>query len=311
MSLLRTIAPTIEPVSIDEVQKHLRLDAMQQEPVPGVVTVALPGTPVAGNVDNGAHRYRCTFVTADGETSGGDISDVVTVSNKTVNGKVSVSAIPLGGSYVTARKLYRTIAGGSDYLLLTTLNNNTATTYTDNTADSGLGAGVPTANTTGDPELRRMIVTARESVERYLRRALITQTWKWTQDYFPADDCIDLPRPTLLSITDFSYLDQDSVAQTVDAALYTVDTEHFPGRIIRKWNCSWPLAYPQRNAVRVTFTCGYGPTAADVPEVIKHGIKVLIADLYEQRGSLVIGHEVADVPQLAILLNQYRFVEVQ
>ncbi len=52
-----------------------------------------------------------TFVTADGETDGGDVSASLTVADKAVNGQVTVSNIPVGGSAVTSRKLYRTAAG--------------------------------------------------------------------------------------------------------------------------------------------------------------------------------------------------------
>ena len=134
-------APTVEPVTLAEVMAHLRLDASNQEQAPGAPTVALIVPAAAGNVDNGAHRYLVTFVTADGETEAGTPSAAVTVTDKSVNGKVTVSAIPLGGGAVTARKLYRTVAGGSTYLLLATLADNTTTTYTDNIADAGLGAG--------------------------------------------------------------------------------------------------------------------------------------------------------------------------
>ena len=120
--------PATEPVSIAEVMHHCRIDSANAEPAPGVITVALGSG--AGNVDNGAHRYTITFVTADGQTQAGDISAAVTVADKTVNGKVSLSAIPIGGSLVTSRKIYRTAANGSTYLLLATIADNTTTTYT-------------------------------------------------------------------------------------------------------------------------------------------------------------------------------------
>lgn len=308
MSLIRTVEPAVEPLSIGEVQAQLRVDELNVEPVPGVPTVALASPAIAGNVDNGAHRYRVTFLTADGETSGGDISSVVTVVDKTINGKVTVTGIPIGGSFVTGRRLYRTAAGGSTYFVLGTIADNTTTSYTDNVADASLGASLPTANTTGDPELRRLILTAREYVENYLRRSLITQTWKYTLDMFPSGD-ISLPRPNLLTVASFKYLDGSNVEQTVDPALYTVDTENLPGRILLNWGQSWPLTYPARNAVRITYTAGYGAAATTIPESIKHAMKLLITDLYEQRETAIIGTIVAELPYMSRLLGRYRFEE--
>ncbi|MBK7491064.1 MAG: hypothetical protein IPI17_02915 [Nitrosomonas sp.] len=183
MSYVVYAAPATEPVSVAEVLQHCRIDASNQEPAPGVITVALGAG--AGNVDNGAHRYLCTFVTADGETQAGDISAAVTVADKTVNGKASLSAIPIGGSLVTARKIYRTAAAGTAYLLLATLADNTTTTYTDNTADSSLGAEAPSTNTTVDPELRLLIAAMSRKAESILKRYLITQTVDLYLDRFP------------------------------------------------------------------------------------------------------------------------------
>jgi len=65
-------------------------------------------------------------------------------------GVVPLSAIPTGpsGSGITGRKLYRR-SGGAGFRLLTTLANNTATTYTDATPSASLGAAPPAATTAG------------------------------------------------------------------------------------------------------------------------------------------------------------------
>lgn len=123
-------------------------------PVPTAATGALAGAG-AGNVDNGTHSWIVTFVTAGGETTAGATSNVVTVADKTVNGKVSLTSVPTGNAFVTSRKIYRTIAGNTgNYLLLTTIADNTTTTYTDNTADAGLGAASPASNTAIDNRLQ-------------------------------------------------------------------------------------------------------------------------------------------------------------
>src|SRR5258705_246347 len=84
------------------------------EPAPGAPSGALAGAG-AGSVDNGAHRYKVTFVTAQGQTVAGTASSAVTVTDKTTNGKVSLTSIPTGSVFVTSRKVYRTAAGGTVY----------------------------------------------------------------------------------------------------------------------------------------------------------------------------------------------------
>src|SRR6185312_4704952 len=100
--------PASEPITVDEVKRYCRIDGTNAEPAPGAIAgVALASPAAPGNVDNGAHRYLATFLTAVGETDAGVVSAPVTVADKTVNGQVQLSGIPVGGSAVTGRKIYR------------------------------------------------------------------------------------------------------------------------------------------------------------------------------------------------------------
>lgn len=130
---------------------------MRPPAAPGALTDALAGAG-AGNVDNGEHKYVVTFVTADGETVAGTVSGGVTVVDKTVNGQVALSAIPTGrANTVKARKVYRSKVGDlTAFFLLTTISDNTTTTYTDNTADAGLGAEVHDEDTSYPYRLLRL-----------------------------------------------------------------------------------------------------------------------------------------------------------
>lgn len=310
MGIVLVTPPALEPVTVDEAAKHLGLGTGTAELAPTSVTVALISPAAPGNVENGAHRYRATFVTADGETEGGAVSAAVTVVDKTVNGKVTVSGIPLGGSAVTARKLYRTAANGSTYLLLATIADNTTTTYTDNTADASLGAEAPATNTTEDPQILAFVTAAREWVEKRLGRALITQAWRLTLDGFPAGDVLELPRPNLLTVTSITYVDADGATQTMSASDYVVDIASLPGRVILAYGASWPSTRGDRNGVTITFTCGYGAARSSVPAPVKAAMKLVLADLWENREASIVGTIHTANPAAENLLAPYRFVEV-
>lgn len=114
---------------------------------PSAPTVALVAPPAAGNVDNGDHYYKISFVTATGETLPGTASAVVTVADKEVNGKVNVTAIPVGPAGCTDRKVYRTKAGGSAYFVVAAIGDNTTTAYEDNIADAALTVAAPVRST--------------------------------------------------------------------------------------------------------------------------------------------------------------------
>lgn len=306
-SLTLVTPPVVEPLTVAEVVQRARIDAMNQEVPPSAFTAALAAAPAAGNVNAGAHRYLATFVTADGETQAGGISAPVTVANAAVNGQVELSAIPIGGALVTSRKLYRTQANGSAYLLLAVLANNTTTTYTDNVADSLLGAQAPITNTTGDPELTALIKAARVAAEGYTRRALVTQTWDLKLDCFP-HWTIYVPKPTLQSVTSITYVDSNGVTQTLDPSLYLVDTNSTPARITPVFGGIWPVTRWQNNAVTVRFVAGYGLAAA-VPDGIKAWMIIRIKHLFDNPDAVVMGsrNQVAEMPRALVdgLLDEY------
>jgi len=120
---------------------------------PSTPSGALADPPVAGNVNDGEHKIKVTYVTADGETPPSTASAGVTTADKTINGKVLWTIPAASGNNsgrVTARKIYRnTVADGATYKLLATVSDNTTLTYLDNTADAGLGATAPTDNSSG------------------------------------------------------------------------------------------------------------------------------------------------------------------
>lgn len=112
---------------------------------PGVPPSASLAGVGAGNVEDGDHSYYVSYVVNGVETGATGPSNVVTVADKTSDGKVSVASIPIGGAGTTARKLYRTVAGDTGSpLYLATISDNVTTTYTDNTADGSLGVAALT-----------------------------------------------------------------------------------------------------------------------------------------------------------------------
>ena len=302
MALTLVTAPTVEPLTVAEVKAHLRLGSSSGEPAPIAPTAALISPAAAGNVENGDHRYLVTFVTADGETEAGTATAAVTVADKAVNGKVSLTAIPLGGAAVTSRKVYRTEAAGTTYKLLTTLADNTTTIYTDNTADASLGAGAPSANTTSDPELVRLIAAARLHAENFTGRPLLTQTWDLGLWQFPSGALV-LPFPPVASITSVSYVDTAGDVQTWSSALYATDLPSGPHAAPARIQPIYGESYPSTrssgvfNGVTVRFVCGYGAAASSVPRPILSAMLMLIGSWYENRESVNVGNVVTPMPQ--------------
>lgn len=101
----------------------------------------LVGTPDSSNL--GFIRLTFTF------TSAAMTSDDLRVDNFRIvtenkYSTIDLTDIPISTDPATvARNIYRTVAGGSEYLFVATINDNVTTTYSDTLDDSSLGVSTP------------------------------------------------------------------------------------------------------------------------------------------------------------------------
>lgn len=155
-----------------------------------------------------------------------------------------------------------------------------------------------------DQEVLRLVKAGTGMVERYLNRALITQSWDAYYDCWK--EKFKLPYPPLQSVASVKYRDSDGAEQTLSGSLYWV-TNNEPAEVTRAYNTVYPelqLGRPQ--AVKISVVVGYGDDVGDVPEDIRHAIKLLIADLYENRGTVVLG-QVNKIPNyITDLIHSYK-----
>jgi len=178
-----------------------------------------------------------------------------------------------------------------------------------------------------DSLIALMIKAARQQVEEYIQRSLITQTWDLFLDSFPSQvdglwwdgvvqgsrrelfgDAIDveIPRPPLISIVHVKTFAPDDTASTFAATNYTVDTVKDPGRIVLKIGSVWPSDLRSGNAVNIQFTAGYGTTGATVPSTLIMAMNQILGNLYEHRGD-----ETVDMPDnVKRLLNPYQVYHI-
>lgn len=97
-----------------------------------------------GVLEAKTYQYKVTYYYEDGESNANTTATSILIA---ASKKIELTNIPVSASArVTQRKLYRTIGDGTTFKLLTTINDNTTTTYSDNTPDSGLGADLEEDN---------------------------------------------------------------------------------------------------------------------------------------------------------------------
>lgn len=145
-----------------------------------------------------------------------------------------------------------------------------------------------TDGTALDAELTDKVQAYTEAAEHKTRRAFITQTWAVTLDEFlPA---ISLARPPIISVLSVKYYDTGGVLQTLAPEAYIVDSASEPGCIVPASGAAWPATAKRPSAVQVQYTCGYGPSSADVPAAIRQYILGMIEnDYFPSAGAQFLG----------------------
>jgi uncharacterized phiE125 gp8 family phage protein len=140
-----------------------------------------------------------------------------------------------------------------------------------------------------------------------LGRCMIEQTWELYYDNFPSGP-LRIPLGNLMAITTVEYVDPISaIYVTWDAANYEVDSVSVDGWVIPV--DVWPTPMDTSNAIRVTFTAGYGAAAADVPAAIRAAMLLLIGHWYANREAVVIGETPTPLPMAAnALITPFRRV---
>ena len=149
-------------------------------------------------------------------------------------------------------------------------------------ATAKLHLHVEPADQEQDSYIQDLITAARIQATRETARQLISASYKYRLDQFPAS--LELPRPPLQSVTSVEYVDTGGATQTLSASSYTVVIEAEPGFIVEAINKTWPDVQDVPNAVVVTFVAGYGATPAAVPMDLRQGVLMLVEHWFRHRG---------------------------
>jgi len=152
--------------------------------------------------------------------------------------------------------------------------------------------------------LDSLILAAREYVEEFTRRALITQSWTLVMDAWPqakgdnlgwwdgvregsissgTQGFVELPIGQLQSVTSVTTYDNDNSSTVFASSNYFLDTNATPGQLILNTGTVWPVFTRTRNGIEIEYVAGYGDNATDVPGALRQAVKQLAAHWYENR----------------------------
>ena len=168
-----------------------------------------------------------------------------------------------------------------------------------------------------DALINSLIIAVTRKTENYLNRFLITQTWNVTIDHIPLrerdsrdlggsngawwdgvkqgaisslrsePDFFHLPRGPVQSVTTFTVFDRDDVSSLFTN--FNLDKETDAARIFLKIGSVWPTNLRDINAIQLKVIYGFGSATTDVPSDITTAIKILLFEIYEDRGCDVSG----------------------
>lgn len=128
-----------------------------------------------------------------------------------------------------------------------------------------------------DAELEVWVRSWTDTAEHITGRAFVERTHRITLNRFTGP--IEAPQSPCLSVESIKYLDVDGAEQTVDQALYYLDSASAPAQIRLAFNAAWPETSPRAGAVTVEMVCGYGPDHTTTPAGAKGYI---LANLKQQ-----------------------------
>ena len=163
------------------------------------------------------------------------------------------------------------------------------------------------SDTDDDAFITSLITAVRQRFEEWGARSLITQTWTLWLDRFPRSEkrstpkegyfelpvdhfddvnrLIEIPRPTLISVTFLQTYDTLNALTVFDSSNYLVDTVSSPGRVALNQGFAWPTVLRGINGVEIEFVAGYGDASA-IPEPIKQGMLLWIKFLFAEKSKL-------------------------
>jgi uncharacterized phiE125 gp8 family phage protein len=136
-----------------------------------------------------------------------------------------------------------------------------------------------------DAELASMIAAAREEWERDTSIALITRTLEHRLPKFLSTVVLSV-RPAI-AVSSVTYVDTTGTTQTVSSTNYYLDSDEvrFLDTFVK------PDVQDRSEAVKITYTAGYGSDSRACPELDRMAIKLSLANRFEDRDMIAASGE--------------------
>ena len=155
-----------------------------------------------------------------------------------------------------------------------------------------------------DTYIDNLVRVAEATCEKYTNRYFLDttviqhcDTWEETKILYSSP---------VSAVSSIKYYDNDGVLTTWTTDDYDVSLVD-PCRIALADTKAYPSVQDRIAAIQVEYVVGYGSAASSVPLQIKQAMLVMVAQMYENRQSVIVGRTAAKIPMTAeYLLDQYK-----
>ena len=139
----------------------------------------------------------------------------------------------------------------------------------------------------------RLIVVAREHLERTAGLCLMTQHWRLHLDSISEDGVIPIAKGPVQGIESITVYDGDGQPTELGLQGHALDGVRRPARLMLRHR---PTSGRAVNGLEIDFVAGFGATANDVPDTLKRAMLTHVAQMFSCRGVVAIDDQPALIP---------------
>jgi uncharacterized phiE125 gp8 family phage protein len=141
-------------------------------------------------------------------------------------------------------------------------------------------------NNEQDTYIAELVQKAGEYVESAAGRTLVNRSWQLVLDGFGGG--VELLRPPVVEVTAVSYLDTTGTEIALPETEWRL-AQGFVPKLVPAVGKSFPTTAKEQDAVRVTYTAGFGVDAEAVPLQLRQAIVLLVHHWFVNREAVTVG----------------------
>lgn len=142
------------------------------------------------------------------------------------------------------------------------------------------------SDSANNTEIDLLISAARNWAEQYTGRTFITKTLAYAGEGVTGSE-VRIPGLPIQSVASILYYNSAGTQVTWSSSEYQVD--FYTGKLQPAPGYSWPTIQRRKGGIAISYTAGFGATAASVPPQIRLAIRLLVAHWYENRSAVFAG----------------------